>query len=39
MLYTLLQDKERAAPESITALNLFPACTVNVGQSDTNPMV
>ena len=39
MLYTLVWTSKRAAPESIRALNLLPACTVNVGQSDTSPMV
>ena len=34
MLYTLVQAIVRAAPESVRVLNLFPACTVTVGQSD-----
>ena len=39
MLYMLVQTSKRAAPESIRALNLLPACTVTVGHSDTSPMV
>ena len=39
MLYTHEWANERAAPESIRALNLFPTCTVTVGQSDTSPGV
>ena len=39
MLYTLVWTSETAAPESIRALNLLPACTVMVVQSDTSPMV
>ena len=39
LLYTLVWTIERAAPELIRALNLLPACTVTVGQSDTSPMV
>ena len=39
MLYMLVWTSERAAPELIRALNLLPACTVTVGQSDTSPMV
>ena len=39
MLYMLVGANERPAPESIRALNLFPACTITVGQSDTSPMV
>ena len=35
----LVQTIERAAPESIRALNLLPVCSVTVGQSDTSPMV
>ena len=35
MLYTLVEADERAAPESIRALNLFPAYTVTVRQLDT----
>ena len=37
MLYMLVWANERAAPESIRALNLFPAFIVTVGQSDTSP--
>ena len=39
MLHMLVWTIERAAPESIRALNLLPACTVTVGQSDTSHMV
>ena len=39
MLYMLVQTSERAASKLIRALNLLPACTVTVGQSDTPPMV
>ena len=39
MLYMLVWANEKATPESIRPLNLFPACTVAVGQSDTCPMV
>ena len=39
MLYMLVWANERAAPESVRTLSLFPACTVTVGQSDTSPMV
>ena len=39
MLYTVVSANERVAPESIRALNLFHACTVTLGQSDTSPMV
>ena len=39
MLYTPIQANERAAPESIRALNLFSACTVTVGQYDTSPVL
>ena len=39
MLYMLMQTSEGAAPQLIRALNLLPACTVTVGQSDTSPMV
>ena len=28
-----------AVPELIRALNLFPACTVTVGESETRPIV
>ena len=36
--WTLVCSSERAAPESIRALNFLPACTVTVGQSDTIAM-
>ena len=39
MLYILVWANERDAPEQIRALNLFPACSVTVGQSGTRPMV
>ena len=39
MLYMLVQTSEGATPESNRALNLLPACTVTVGQSDTSPTV
>ena len=39
MLYTLLRISEIAVPESIRALNCFPAWTVTVGQSETSPIV
>ena len=39
MLYTLVWANERAAPESIRALNHFPACTITVWQCDTSPVV
>ena len=39
MLYTLVQTSERADSESIRALNLLPACTVIVGQSDASPIL
>ena len=39
MLYMLVWANKRAATESIRALNLFLACTITVGQSDTSPMV
>ena len=39
MLYTLVQTSKRAAPESVRALNLLPACTVTIWQSDASPMV
>ena len=32
MFYTLEWANERAAPEFIRAVNLFPACTITVGQ-------
>ena len=34
-----MHPSKKAAPESIRALNLLPAYTVTVGQSDTNPTV
>ena len=39
MLYMLVCTSERAALALIRALNLLPACTVTVAQSDTSPMV
>ena len=39
MLYMLVQTSKSAAAESIRALNLLPACTVTIGQSDTSSMV
>ena len=39
LLYMMIHANKRAAPESIMALNLFPACTVTVRQSDTSPMM
>ena len=39
MLYTLVLANERAASESIRALNHFLVCTFTVGQSETNPVV
>ena len=38
-LYMPVWANERAAVESVRALNLFPACTVTVGQSNTSPVV
>ena len=38
MLYMLLQNSKRAAPESIRALNLLPAYIVTVGKSDISPI-
>ena len=35
----LVWANERAAPESVRALNLFPACAMIVRQSNTNAMV
>ena len=32
-------SNDRDAPESIRTLNLFPACSVTVGQSYMSPMV
>ena len=39
ILYTLIHIKEIAAPESFRALNLFPAWTVTMGQSETRNIV
>ena len=39
MLYMLVWVNKRAVPESFRALNLFPSCTVTVGQSVTSPML
>ena len=38
MLYTLVHINEIVAPEPIRALNLFPPCTVTMGQSKTSPI-
>ena len=35
----LVWTGKTAAPELIRALNLLPACTVTVGQSDSSAMV
>ena len=37
--YMPVCTSKTAVVELIRALNLIPACTVTVGQSDTNPMV
>ena len=39
MFYMLVWANEKAAPESIRALHLFPVYTVTVWQSDKSPML
>ena len=39
IFYMLVWAYKRAAPESIRAFHLFPACTVTVGQSGVSPIV
>ena len=39
MLYILVKANERTAPESVRVLNLFPACTVTVGQPEASYII
>ena len=39
MFYMLVWANEKAAPESIRAINICPVSTVTKGQSETSPMV